>query len=535
MSLWSRPSNLATLLLLAVSLAGQDPRTQPAAPAPPDPASRGRALYLANCAACHGDRGFGDGPAASLLYPRPRDFSAYHFRLVSTANGVPTDEDLFQAITRGMLGSSMPPHDHMPEADRRELVVELRRLMREEGMKRLLEEAEASGETLPEEVAREVAYRDPGAVLRVPPATPATRESLARGRRLFVLHCASCHDSDGSGRTRTDLLDSAGQPLFARDFTSGILKGGASHEELWRRVRAGMPGTPMPALELPDPDTADLVAYLRSMIPPGAQEQLVQRRTVLRAGRVAEGRNLREAGAWTEVPAVWLPLAPLWWRDPRVEGVMVQALHDGQRLAVRLLWEDATLNEEMVDQRAFSDAAAIQVSLDPDPPFFAMGDSLRECEIWYWRAARLDAAADVGALSAGAVNDVDLSLVPVPAGEQVARGARPISDHDPLFLTGLGAKNPVSDPRLPPLHILRARGFGTLSPLARPVTGPDAVARWDRGGWELVLLRSFDLGPHALRIGPGTSLRVAFAIWDGAAQDRDGKKNVSIWHELVLE
>jgi hypothetical protein len=28
---------------------------------------------------------------------------------------------------------------------------------------------------------------------------------------------------------------------------------------------------------------------------------------------------------------------------------------------------------------------------------------------------------------------------------------------------------------------------------------------------------------------------VAFAIWNGSAGDRDGKKSVTIWQELVLE
>lgn len=34
---------------------------------------QGRAFYTANCAACHGDGGKGDGPGASVLKPPPRD------------------------------------------------------------------------------------------------------------------------------------------------------------------------------------------------------------------------------------------------------------------------------------------------------------------------------------------------------------------------------------------------------------------------------------------------------------------------------
>jgi hypothetical protein len=34
---------------------------------------------------------------------------------------------------------------------------------------------------------------------------------------------------------------------------------------------------------------------------------------------------------------------------------------------------------------------------------------------------------------------------------------------------------------------------------------------------------------------PGDYLPVSFAIWNGSAGDRDGKKNISIWQKLVIE
>ena len=39
----------------------------------------------------------------------------------------------------------------------------------------------------------------------------------------------------------------------------------------------------------------------------------------------------------------------------------------------------------------------------------------------------------------------------------------------------------------------------------------------------------------ACRFSRATRLSVAFAIWDGTAQDRDGKKLITIWQDFELE
>ncbi len=82
-----------------------------------------QALYEQQCAACHGLNGDGNGPAAVWVYPKPRNFSAGLFKIKSTpGTALPTDEDLFQSVTRGLPGSSMPSFSYLPESQRRELV-----------------------------------------------------------------------------------------------------------------------------------------------------------------------------------------------------------------------------------------------------------------------------------------------------------------------------------------------------------------------------------------------------------------------------
>ena len=53
-------------------------------PSTPKLVALGKQMYAQQCAACHGLSGRGDGEAAYLLYPKPRDFVAARYRLVSS-------------------------------------------------------------------------------------------------------------------------------------------------------------------------------------------------------------------------------------------------------------------------------------------------------------------------------------------------------------------------------------------------------------------------------------------------------------------
>src|SRR6266851_5349797 len=69
----------------------------------------GKRVYGTWCAGCHGDAGAGDGPAASAMLPRPRNFTGAIYKIRTTASGqLPTDADLMRAIDAGLPGSAMP-------------------------------------------------------------------------------------------------------------------------------------------------------------------------------------------------------------------------------------------------------------------------------------------------------------------------------------------------------------------------------------------------------------------------------------------
>jgi putative copper resistance protein D len=83
----------------------------------PTPVSirRGRDLFAAHCAVCHGEAGRGDGPAAAGLLQRPADLTESH-----TADHTPGD--IFWWVTHG-LGLAMPAFgDQLSSEERWHLV-----------------------------------------------------------------------------------------------------------------------------------------------------------------------------------------------------------------------------------------------------------------------------------------------------------------------------------------------------------------------------------------------------------------------------
>lgn len=86
---------------------------------------RGRGLYKANCAPCHGDGGKGDGPGAGVLKPPPRDHTdRVYMRTL-------TDEEIAKVIKMGgaIKGKPlMPSHPQFKDEDLEALVAYTRSL-----------------------------------------------------------------------------------------------------------------------------------------------------------------------------------------------------------------------------------------------------------------------------------------------------------------------------------------------------------------------------------------------------------------------
>jgi mono/diheme cytochrome c family protein len=495
--------------------------------ATPELLALGKRVYDRQCAACHGATGRGDGEAAYLLYPKPRDFGAAQYRLVSTWERVPTDEDLYRTISRGMPGSAMPSWGHLPEAERWGLVHYVKRLALEPWTLAPATDPPGGG-------------RAGTGVIRVPPPPPFTAAARRLALERYADACASCHGKTGKGDGAEEQKDEAGYPIRPRDLTVGVFKGDPDPAQLYRRIVGGIPGTPMPTSDWAHGEEGwHLVHLIRSWSSDAQRQRAEMRRFRIVARRVDRLPEHPDSGTWRLAPPVNLHLMPLWWRTDRPEELTVRALHDGRQLALLVVWSDGTHDHTAMRPQDFRDAVAVQFALAPDPPFFAMGERGGFVNIWMWKSER---QADLEP----AFQDLekvypDLGIDSYPNSrlgpvEQPTRQALTL-DSDPVFVTGWGAGNIVSDPlRRSPAEDLVAQGFGTLRARPRADQTVDARGVYATDTYRVMFRRDLaGRGARAVTLAPGATVPVGFAVWNGSAGDRDGKKSVTIWQDLVLE
>ncbi len=218
-------------------------------------AAEGKRLYRRYCIGCHGPDGNGQGMNAQWIDPKPRDFTEATFKCRSTPTGtLPTDDDLYNAITRGFVTTNMPSWRPLTPQQRADLV--------------------AFVKTWSPRWAKE----KPGTPLNIPAETPITIESILHGRQIFQkLECWKCHgpQGHGDGPSADTLTDSKNNPIRPYDFSSGSrFMCGVTNQDLYRIFMTGLDGSPMPSFaDVVKPDEAwDLVHFLRTLQPLKTQE-----------------------------------------------------------------------------------------------------------------------------------------------------------------------------------------------------------------------------------------------------------------------
>ncbi|MDB5388328.1 MAG: psbV [Planctomycetaceae bacterium] len=240
----------------------------------------GQQIYMLRCVQCHGVTGGGDGVAAVHLSPRPRDYRQGIFKFTSTPYGSkPRREDLVRTVSRGIPGTSMPSFRLLNKREVSDVVDYVLSLTpRGELETFLANEAKASDE-LPEDTFTDAVdnvrgrWRDARqqTIIAMTREPAFTHEMVEAGRKAFqAAECSKCHGADGRGAFNAEVnLDAWGQPSKAADLTSGMLRGGATPADIYRRIYGGINGTRMPGHDNVFKDKPDaiweLVAYVMSV------------------------------------------------------------------------------------------------------------------------------------------------------------------------------------------------------------------------------------------------------------------------------
>jgi cytochrome c oxidase cbb3-type subunit I/II len=218
----------------------------------------GKEVYERRCIGCHGEKGDGNGPAATFLFnQRPRNFNAGVFKFRLTQKPVPTDGDLLRTITRGVRGTAMPAWYELPLNDRLAVIQYIKYEL-------------AVDRSDPSKPYAYFIEEPPSQPLYIgPPPTPS-QDVLTHGKEVWQnAKCWECHGQSGKGdgEKAAGLKDDFGFPVRPADLTGGQFKSGPSVQDIFRTMSTGLSGTPMPSYRdsLSEQDRWALAYYVLSL------------------------------------------------------------------------------------------------------------------------------------------------------------------------------------------------------------------------------------------------------------------------------
>ncbi|MCB9903428.1 MAG: c-type cytochrome [Planctomycetes bacterium] len=281
-------------------------------------------LYRQQCLHCHGNEGGADGPTARFLNPLPRDYRRGIFKYTALKDKArPRREDLFNTLAQGIYSTAMPNFRRFSDAELHGLVDYVQLLSMRGETEMLLAANMVSDEALTTDMVLETyndvwgrwSGQDEKLITFDGPIPAPTPELLHRGAELFndpnKGNCFSCHGQAGidehghswGGRGNgsaafADVLDEAtgepvrspwtgmiekkatysddwGHTIVPRNLEEGVFRFGRRPIDIYRRIYAGINGTPMPAIGeskdaegnplLSDEDMWALVHFVRSL------------------------------------------------------------------------------------------------------------------------------------------------------------------------------------------------------------------------------------------------------------------------------
>jgi DMSO reductase family type II enzyme heme b subunit len=478
---------------------------------------QGMELYQFRCAVCHGEQGMGDGVAAELMYSAPRDFSLALFKYKSSPGTLPPrDQDIFDAIKRGLPGTAMPGWGSLlTDAQIQSLIpvikgfdISLAWAPEDAPDGAFDEEGRYTGPDL-----RQITEQEP-----LEGQIAYSEDSLAKGREAYLKACEQCHGAEGRGNVTSGkrLEDDWGQRVWPRNLTQPwtwrSVPEGADRDavvrQIYARISIGIPGTPMPAHRALTEGEADPVSreerwhianYVYSLrdgaLPP------VEGAPIKGVKLEGDAPSSPDDERWGQAPAATLRLLPNIIEGERLytplnEAVTVRVLYSDKEIAFLLELDDRTHSRpgdpyftDLMDESKgdmMPDAFAIQfpqqdayTTAPVEKPLYRHGDSRHRTTIWYWNAGAVDEEARAVLFDG---NGLDKKLKPREQGDSLA-----------------------------------------------------ALGEWKDGKWRVLMKRPRDGGASGdVRFDEGRFIPIAFANWDGSNGEVGSKHSLTGWCWLML-
>lgn len=385
-----------------------DTPSKPKPPVTPEAIEKGKVVYFKRCSFCHGLLGDGNGPAADYMDPRPRDFTLGTFKFRTTQSGeLPTDEDLFRTVSRGLSGTGMQSFDSdrikngLSEEERWQVIYYIKTFAQEFSDPNLDPYKKVVSQS------KKVAFSD---------------ESVAKGKEIFErAKCWECHGKGGKGDgVKEARKDDWGFPIRIRNVTQPWkIKAGSEPEDIYMRFSTGISGTPMPSFvdTLKEEDRWHLANFIKSL------QKTPSEQSVMKAVPVKELPDTPDSPEWQKAAPVGVRLAgqvvaaPR-WQNPSIDMITVRVLYSDKEIAFLLEWDDpfkdvihksemeldpapltgtAAYNSYAGAQNVvprlldtYRDSIAMQFPVKPSEgtkkPHFFRGDSSNPVNYWVWKA-----------------------------------------------------------------------------------------------------------------------------------------------------
>ncbi|VAX08032.1 hypothetical protein MNBD_GAMMA26-1695 [hydrothermal vent metagenome] len=455
--------------------------------------AQGEHQYSMRCARCHGEKGDGNGPVADFLDPRPRDFTLGMFKFRTTVTGaLPTDEDLFRIITRGIPGTEMPGWEGLPEQLRWALLYYIK--------------------TFAEDFADP--ELDPNKfVITLSPKVPSSPASIAKGKVLYEENkCWECHGKELRGDGRTNLKNDWGDQTRVPNLRYGWnYRGGRMPEDIVYSFIAGLNGTAMPSYEdsIKDEDRWHLANYMASITDSEFDQQMI-----LKVEQTDKPLMLdADAAVWRSVESTHILMQgqtmvePLWINNA-VDMLEVKALYNQDDIGFLIEWDDPVQDVAHHKER--------EVTQFQDQYVKVTGEAEIPREPGVFR--------DAIALRFPVNSRMDHKMPSF-----LGRPDNPL--HLWIWKSDLVTKQGFA--------VEEGNSWGLRMPIqVQPDAGHQvrSKASWLDGRWRLVMLRSLTTQDKSdVQFAPDRIIPIAFNAWDGSNGEYGLIMGLTSWHLLYLE